>query len=192
MIKKAVKGTFGYLDAQKKRVFLRTVIYFAIPLSLLAAGIISTGSRRNLLTVVAILGCLPACKSLVNLILYCRTRGCSEAAHETIVLVSRERGLKGMYDLYFTSYKRNFAISHMVVCGKNLCGFTEDPGCDAKACKEHLDTMLKQGGCKDMTVKIFTDLPKYCERLRQLSESAGEKDSELGNRVRIVLYDISL
>ena len=31
MIKKAVKGTFGYLDAQKKRVFLRTVIYFAIP-----------------------------------------------------------------------------------------------------------------------------------------------------------------
>ena len=173
MIKKAVKGTFGYLDAQKKRVFLRTVIYFAIPLSLLAAGIISTGSRRNL-------------------ILYCRTRGCSEAAHETIVLVSRERGLKGMYDLYFTSYKRNFAISHMVVCGKNLCGFTEDPGCDAKACKEHLDTMLKQGGCKDMTVKIFTDLPKYCERLRQLSESTGEKDSELGNRVRIVLYDISL
>ena len=100
MIKKAVKGTFGYLDAQKKRVFLRTVIYFAIPLSLLAAGIISTGSRRNLLTVVAILGCLPACKSLVNLILYCRTRGCSEAAHETIVPVSRERGLKGMYDLY--------------------------------------------------------------------------------------------
>lgn len=190
MINKAVKGTFGYLDVQKKRVFLRTIIYFVIPLSLLAAGIISTGSRKNLLTVVAILGCLPACKSLVNLILYCRTRGCSDAAHEALVL--REDGLKGMYDLYFTSYKQNFAVSHMVVCGKNLCGFAEDPGCDAKACKEHLETMLKQGGCKDMTVKIFTDLPKYCERLRQLNESAGEKDSELGDRVRSVLYDISL
>lgn len=190
MIKKAVKGQFGYLAAKRRLVLLRTVIFFAIPLSLFAAGIIATGSRRNLLTIVAVLGCLPACKSLVNLILYMRAKGCSDEAHR--ILKASEGSLEGMYDMYFTSYKQNFAISHMVSAGKNLCGFTEDPGCGTKACEEHLGIMLAQGGCRDITVKIFTDLNKYCERLRQLGGLCAEGNGKPDGAVTAVLYDISL
>lgn len=188
-MKKAVKGTFGYLKLKRIMVLIRTIIYFSLSLALLFAGIITTGDKKNLLTVVAVLGCLPACKSLVNLIMYLKATGCSKNAKEKIE--SAEGSLIGMYDMYFTSYKKNFAVSHMVVDGKNICGYTESIQCDTKACEEHLAAMLKQGGYKDLTIKIFTDINKYCERLKQLNvleHATPEKDDE----VRIVLYDISL
>lgn len=189
-MKKAIKGNFGYLDAKRKQVLIRTIIFFAISLALLAAGIISTGTRKNLLTVVAVLGCLPACKSFVNFIMYFRAKGCSIDAKEKIK--PEEGGLIGMYDMYFTSYKKNFPVSHMIVEGKNVCGFTEYEDCDTKACEEHLTAMLKQGGYKDLTVKIFKELPKYCERLRQLNGLVRERTPEHDDGIRIVLYDISL
>ena len=54
----AYKGTSGYLRTQKNYEILRTVLYFAISLSLFIAGWVTTGSRENLLTIVAVLGCL--------------------------------------------------------------------------------------------------------------------------------------
>lgn len=189
-MKKAVKGTFGYLHLKRNFVLIRTIIYFAIALALFFTGLLTTGTRKNLLTIVAVLGLLPASKSLVNLIMYFRAQGCGLTAKE---LVEKAEGqLIGMYDMYFTSYQKNFAISHMVVEGKNICGYTEKPSCDTKACEEHLMTMLKQSGYKDMTVKIFTDINKYCERLKQLNLLEHEKTPERDDEVRVVLYDISL
>ncbi len=189
-MQKAVKGNFGYLKNKRTQVLIRTIIFFAIPLALLIAGIVTTGDKKNLLTVVAVLGCLPACKSLVNLIMYLKAKGCSTQAKE--VLSAKEGELVGMYDMYFTSYKKNFAISHMVVEGKNICAYTEDAAFDVAACEEHLQNMLKQGGYKDMTIKVFKDLQKYCERLERLKELERERTPKRDDEVRIVLYDISL
>lgn len=189
-MKKAVKGNYGYLHLKRNYVCIRTVIYFAIALALFFAGLITTGTRKNLLTVVAVLGLLPASKSLVNLIMYVKAAGCSQSAKG--VIEKAEGTLIGMYDMYFTSYKKNFAISHMVAEGKNICGYTEEPSCDTRACEEHLSAILKQSGHKDMTIKIFSDLNKYCERLKQLNGLEHEKTPARDDEVRIVLYDISL
>lgn len=189
-MKKAIKGTFGYLSNKRTQVMIRTILFFGISLALLIAGIITTGSKKNLLTVVAVLGCLPACKSLVNLVMYLKAKGCSKEVRD--VIAKEEGKLIGMFDMYFTSYKLNFSISHMVVEGKNICGYTEDEKMDTGACEKHLETMLKQGGYKDMTIKIFKDLPKYCERLKQLNALEYEKTPDRDDEVRVVLYDISL
>ena len=189
-MKRAVKGNYGYLNAKRIQVLIKTIVFCVIPLLLFAAGYITTGTRKNLLTVVAVLGCLPACKSLVSLIMYVRSTGCSLTAKETIE--KQEGHLIGMYDMYFTSYKQNFPVSHMVVEGKNVCGYTEISSCDTKACETHLETMLKQGGYKDLTIKIFTDLTKYVQRLKQLNEMTHERTPERDDEVRVVLYDISL
>ena len=189
-MKKAVKGTYGYLKQKKNLVLIRTIIYFAIALALFSVGIITTGTRKNLLTVVSVLGLLPASKSFVNLVMYLKATGCSLSAKEMIE--KSEGNLVGMYDMYFTSYKKNFPVSHMVVEGKTICGFTESNACDLNACMEHLETILKQSGHKDLTIKIFTDLNKYCDRLKQLNGLEHEKTPEKDDEVRIVLYDISL
>ena len=65
----SVKGTENYLKTQKKYELLRTILYFGISLSLLIAGWVTIKSRANLLTIVAILGCIPASQSRVSTIM---------------------------------------------------------------------------------------------------------------------------
>lgn len=189
-MKKAVKGNYGYIKAKRNRVVIQTIVFFAISLAIFIAGYVTTGTRKNLLTVVAVLGCLPACKSLVNMIMFIRAKGCSTNAMETIKPF--EGHLIGMYDMFFTSYQKNFAISHMVVEDKIILAYTEDVKFDYKACQEHLNTMLRQGGIKDMTITVTSDLNKYCEQLKNLNDRNQENNPEKDDEVRIILYDISL
>lgn len=175
--KKIVKGQYGYIKHQKIWSTARTLILFALSLSIFIIGIKSTGSKENLLTVVAVLGCLPAGRSAVNTIMFLRARGCSEKARDTISPNSGE--LTQLYDMFFTSYEKNYQISHMVVQNNIICGYTESPKTDGKRCEKHLDTYLKQGGCKGVAVKIYDDIEKYCEGLANLQsqESPREKGS---------------
>lgn len=185
-----VKGSFGYLARKKKTVILRTILYFGISLAIFIAGYLTTGTRKNLLTVVAVLGCLPACKSAVNMIMLLRAAGCSKEAYDRIDPC--EGRLIGMYDMYFTSYQQNFPISHMVVDGKVILAYHETPKFDEQAAVSHLQTMLKQGGFKDYTVSVTGDLSKYCEQLtsRASTEPSGNTGKE--DEARVLLYEISL
>lgn len=187
---RAIKGTYGYLNKKKKIIVFRTIIYFAISLAIYIVGYLTTKTRANLLTIVAVLGCLPASKSVVNMIMFLRASGCSKEAYEKIQPL--EGRLVGMYDMFFTSYQKNFAISHMVIDRKVVIGFTESEKTDVEACTEHLRTMLKQSGFKDYTITITKDLQKYVEQLMNLNQEKENEHPEKEDEVRILFYDISL
>ena len=138
----AYKGTSGYLRTQKNYEILRTVLYFAISLSLFIAGWVTTGSRENLLTIVAVLGCLPACKSLVEMFMYLRYKGCDE--RDAALIAAHTQGLTGLYDCVFTSYEKNFCIHHLTVCGNTICGYTADPKFEEQAFNKHIQAILKK------------------------------------------------
>ena len=167
------KGSCHYLKTQKKYEILRTVLYFSISLALFAAGWITTKSRLNLLTVVAILGCLPACKSTVGMIMFLRYKGCGDASVEEIE--KHCKGLDGLYDMVFTSYEKTYQIAHLVVRGNTICGFTEDASFDEQAFYKHMDGILKADSFKDVTIKVFHDIRKYTERMEQLKELTQEE-----------------
>lgn len=156
------------MDSQKKYEIIRTVIYFAISLGLFAAGWITTGDKVNLLTVVAILGCLPASKSAVSMIMYLRYRSLSAKAAEDIA--SHCDCLDTVYDMVFTSYDKNFSVGHMAVKGNTVIGYTEDAKFDEKAFYKHIEQMMKKDGYAGVSYKIFSDRKKYTERLDQLQE----------------------
>lgn len=65
---KIQKGDFGYINAQKKKRTLITAVLFLIPLVIFFTGLHETGTRLNLFTFVAIMGCLPASRSAVGMI----------------------------------------------------------------------------------------------------------------------------
>lgn len=183
------KGSFGYIQNRKRFTAVRTVLYFALSISLYVAGYVTTGSNKNLLTIVAVLGCLPSCKSAVNFIIFLRAKGCSQELRDAVKKFDTE--LTSFYDLYFTSYQKNYQVSHMVLKGNVLCGITESEKCDVNEAQKHLEQMLLQEGIKNMTVKIFSDRRKYIDRLSQLAELETEENK---NRDEIVnlLYSISL
>lgn len=161
-----VKGTRNYLNTQKKYEILRTFIYFAISAALFMAGFIQTGSKANLLSIVAVLGLLPASKSLVNVIMFLRFHSLGSEAAEQATAAGGD--LQMLYDCVFTSYKKSYVVGHLAVRGNTVCGYSENKVFEENDFYKHIGDILKLDGHKDITVKIFTDLNKYTERLRQM------------------------
>lgn len=171
------KGTKDYLKTQRKYEIARTILYFAVSISLFVAGWVATGRRENLLSVVAVLGCLPACKSVVDMIMFLKYKGCS--AENAAAIEAHSDGLKCLYDMVFTSYDRTHAVAHITVKGNTICGFTETHDFDEQKFYSHIDGVLKKDNYKNTTVKIFKDIKKYTERLDQLKLlEAEEKTTE--------------
>lgn len=182
------KGTRNYLHSQKKYEVLRTCLYFGISLSLFIAGYIATKSRLNLLTIVAVLGCLPASKSAVGMIMFLRFKGCSSQVQKQ--LCTKEEGLSCLYDMVFTSYQKNYQVSHLAVRGNTVCGYTEDPSfCEADFYK-HINGFLKAEGYKNVSVKIFGDLTKYLNRLEGMKELEEKEEETQG--IIAVLKSVAL
>ncbi len=174
------KGSRDYIRTQRTYEILRTVLYFGISLSLFAAGYIATGNKLNLLTVAAVLGCLPASKSAVNMIMFLRCRGLSQ--EDAAQIASCQGELTCLYDMMFTSYSKTFAVGHMAVMGNTVCGYSEDKNFPEKEFQAHLEPLLRADGHKSVSVKIFTDLDKYKLRLAQMQQL----DAEQGNTESIV------
>lgn len=186
--KENYKGMRNYLNSQKKYEVIRTAVLFAVPLSLFIAGYMATKSRLNLLTFVAILGSLPACKSLVDMIMHLRFHSCPPEKAEQIE--AHAAGLETVYDMVFTTYKNNYFIAHAACRGNTVVLYTPDEKMDESACVKHLTDSLTLDGIKNVTLKVFKDIKKYTDRLEQLQNL--EEDADGSQAVFNTLKSISL
>lgn len=184
----SARGSKNYINSQKKYEILRTILYFGISISLFIAGYIQTGDKANLLSVVAVLGCLPASKSAVSVIMFLRYKSCSEAALSQIQ--QHSQGLTSLYDMVFTSQKKNYVVGHLAVCGNTICGFSEQKEFAENDFYKHIGDILKLDGHKEVTVKVFTDLSKYTARLEQMKNL--EADEAKTNAIINTLKSVAL
>jgi len=186
-IQRQKKGDFSYPPYERKKVIIRTAAYFLISTAVFLLGYFSTGQKENLLTIVAVLGLLPSSKSLVSVIMYFKIPKFSEAVYREI---SGQAGdVSVIYSMYLTSYRLNFPVNCFAVRGNHLIGYTEFASCDAAACAEHIQGILKQNSIKNVTIKIFHEKSRFIERLAQLQAlEHSKKESE----ILTLLCDISL
>lgn len=184
------KGEKLYLKHQRKYEILRTCLYFFISFSLLAGGYFATHTRANLLTIVAVLGCLPACKSLVSAIMFCRYP--SLPPEEADQFEAQAGELPQLFDMVFTSYKETFQIDHLVVKGNYICGYSKAKNFSEKEFEKHILNILQMDHIKDVSVKIFTDSSKYCRRLNELASNTGEETAQKQNPILDTLKSVSL
>lgn len=183
------KGKYGYIASRRKIKVAISLLLLAIVLIMYFGARAYFGTNRNLFTIFAALCCLPLGKEIVSTIMFFRARGCSQKAYARIG--KHTGGITGAYDLYLTSYDRNFQLSHAAVSGKTVCAFTEDPKCDVKAGQIHILTMMKNDGYKDFSVKIFTDPDKYIARLDELRQR-GDETPKRSRKILDLLCAISL
>ena len=95
------KGQPGYVKARKQKYLLGAVVEFAIVIAIFVTGYIQTGSRLNLLTVVAVVGCLPAAKMLVEFITMAPYKSIEEAKYQE--LEEKAPLILKAYDMIITS-----------------------------------------------------------------------------------------
>jgi hypothetical protein len=186
------RGQYGYINGHRALVIIRTCTYFILALGLFYLGLYTTHTKKNYFTIIAVLALLPACKSFVNMVMFIKARGCSKPAHEKIE--EHIHGMTGFYDMYFTSEKSDFPVCHITVKGNTICGFTEYDRCNCTECEKHLQELLKKDGYRDETIKIYSDLNKYLNRLDQLngSEAGGNDPDRIENGAAATLVSISL
>jgi len=183
------KGDYEYAKYHKNRVILFTIILFAVSISLYLLGYITTKSNKNYLTIVAILGLLPASKSLVSVIMNLKVKT-SDITFKNKVDENINK-LCGMYHILFTSYDANFYFSHLTITNNSLICFCDDPKVDEKKFKEHLEKHMKiEGIDNNIIIKVFKDEDSYIKRLIDLNKL--EDSIEINQKLCNLIYSISL
>ena len=188
-MKKVLPGEFNYLSYKKKMETLKTILFFAVSFALFFAGWYTTKTRANLLTIVAVLGMLPACKSAVETFMYLKAKGCSETLKNT--LSGHVEALQHSYSMVFTTPSDGtFEVPSIVVKNNTICGLVEHPYKKLPQLEKHITDICKQNGFK-VVVKIFEKEDAYLARLTQLLEA--ETNSEkLDQEEMTLLHQISL
>ena len=176
---KTKKGMVGYLRVQTRRIAIKCVIEFGLVIALFVLGIVQTKSRMNMLTVVAILGCLPASKALVELLMILPHKTVSMDIVDSIE--QRGEHLTKNYDLVFTSEKKIMPVESIVIKGNTVCGYTSNKKHDLQTIEQHLKQYLKANQLQRVSVKIYSDFSNYLtrvEEMNQLKDDEGARMSE--------------
>lgn len=190
---KVMKGNAGYLEARRKQLTLKVILEFGVVFALLGLGIWQTGSRLNLLTVVAVLGCLPASKSLVELIMVFPHRSVQHVIAEEII--ANTSLLTSAFDIVMTSREKIMPIDCVLIQDNTICGFSSAQKIDAVYAAKHIRQILMQNQYTKVSVKIFTDYNAFLARAKEMQHLAEESRPDTTRKelaVRQILLNISL
>ena len=136
---------------------------------LFAAGYAATKTKANLLTIVAVLGLLPASKSCVSMIIYIRYHGCSRDHY--LKLKDVLSGFLHAYGLVFTSYQKTYEVAGCIVKNGYVYGYMTNHPDGKKDLEEHITSIIKRNGLQ-ATVGMYTELTDFTNRCRQLARSS--------------------
>ena len=168
------KGDYGYIPYRKKIAMLRTAFCLVITIGIYLTGFVMYRSPKSAFSIFAALGCLPTGWSGVNLVMFLKAKACREEDHKKIEAC---RGnLLIHYDHVITSYEKNYYLSASTVLDKNICCYTWDDDLDVSDCEKHIKKMMASNGYSNYSIKIFTDIDKFCDRLVQLEKLRSDKN----------------
>ncbi len=173
-MKRVKKGNYGYIKSEKKFRLLRSLAFLAVPLAFFIVGLIlNDGDRKSIYTVVAVVGCIPACMSITNTIMIWLRKPMDEALYQEI---SHKAGSLTMaYELYLTTYEKNLFLDAVAVCGEHAACFTHEKKDhhELVSMQKHMESVLLQNGYKT-DVKIFDQKKAFLDRLDTLRSRKDE------------------
>lgn len=165
-MKKVKKGAYGYVRYEQKKRFLITFAMFAIPIVIYVTGYVQTKTKLNLFTFVAILGCLPACRSLTGLIMMLLQKPVKAEVQEAARQASGN--LTAGYEMIFTTYEHTSMVAALVVCGDLVVCYTDDPKTEPDHLEKHISKILTANGYPNVQVKVMKEFKHYLQRVSDI------------------------
>ncbi len=187
------KGEAGYIKVHKQKAIIKACLEFGIVLALLILGIWQTKTRLNVLTIVAVVGCLPASKALVEVIMI--------APHRTILkdmatdIASKTEALTVIYDLVLTSEKKIMPIDCIVISGNTIFGYTSNPKTDVEFAGKHIKQLLFANQFTKVSVKIFDNYTAFLARAEGMQSIAevDKKDTKAHeDAIKSIILNLSI
>lgn len=190
---KVTKGQAGYIDGQKKRRALYTLLLFGICAAVFFTGYATTHTRNNVLTIVSVLGCLPAAKAAAGLIVILPYRTIEE---EKVRLLKEKAPLvTTAYDMIITSREKVMPVEAMAISAHLICGYTGREKADTAYIERYIRTVLKENHYDRVTVKIFRDYGTFLGRAEGMNNiEAVEKHTSRRTEesIRDIMLNLSM
>lgn len=186
-MKKIQKGDYGYLHYHKKMEILKTACLFALVLAIFVTGYVTTKTRLNWFTLVAVLGCLPACREAVSMFMILPRKSTDPEIYHQVKAVSKKSSVA--YELVMTTYDKTMPVDCIAVMDHTLIGYAGDEKSDANLLEKHLRDVC-QGNQFKVNVKIYKSLDSFLRRLKELEEKG--EPGELQEQVVGTMLAISL
>lgn len=187
------KGTAGYISAKKRQLAYIIGAVAVIAILLLVAGYFVYGTRVNIFSVLAVIVCIPVCRTLVNLIMLIPHHTTSERMELELSGVTED--LTVLYDLLVTSEKKAMQIDALVISPTTICGYTSSPQTDTEDAARHIKHMLEKNKIEKITVKIFKDYKAFKSRAEGMENIVSVEQltsHEREEKIAQILQDISL
>ncbi len=187
------KGEPGYIRAQKMKFLAGTAAEFAIVIALVVLGYVQTGSRLNLFTVIAAVGCLPAAKMLVEYIAISPHHSVEPEIYKEVE--EKAPLLTKVYDLVITGNEKVMPVDVFVISDHTVYGYASSERTDAAKMSSYLKEMFKNNRVEKVTVKVFHDYTAFLARaegmnnIMAVDRPSGQKRE---NKIRQLLLTVSI
>ncbi len=142
-------------------------------MALYVAGLLTTHSNKNILTIIAVLGVLPASKEAVNLIMRLRFKQTNDDLHNRVE--DSTSNLHIIYDLIFTSSEEAMKLDVIAVSSNTVIAYSSQKKLNESTTEKYIKNYLSNNGKANFTVKIYKDDNKFINRIKELDnlENAG-------------------
>lgn len=173
---KVKKGRAGYIAAKKTRLGIQALAEFGVVALILIIGYLITHTRLNIFTVVAIVGCLPAARVLVEFIAIFPYKSIDEKLHREI----EQKGslLTEVYDMVLTDGDHIMPISAVAVSNHKVFGYAPNKKTDPEMAAKYLKQILASAGLEPSTVKVFAEYVPFLSRVEGLNSMMEINQSE--------------
>lgn len=157
-------------------------------------GYVQTKTRSNLLTVVAILGCLPAAKALVGVI----TRFPYASVDQKLVheVDTKAPHTTRVYDLVLTTREKIMPVECVVISNGTVFGYTDSKKVDLNVLSKHIRDMMTQNRLSYSTVKFYQDYKVFLSRIEGLESIAMVENAKINGeeeaQTRQLLLNLSM
>ena len=182
-----LKGTAGYIRKQLFFESVKTVFLFAMALGLFFIGYFTLHTRKSLWSVFAVLALLPACRSLVGVIMFARFKSLSKDEYD---MYSKAAGnIPVIYENILTTSSRTYYLP--VICTAKGSVTAYCPSSNDPAIKEHIENVLKNAGY-NVTVKVYDNREAFIKRCKEMDQKSDVIDKTASAAILNTLKAVSL
>ncbi len=181
---KLQKGDYGYITHRKKIQLIKIIIGVALVIAVLVTGIVTTGSRKNLLTVGSILLVLPVANIAVNYIaMFCFKKLSKEEADE---FMTASEGKVTSCDMIVTANQKLVPIQVSVIYKNGIVAYSNSKDLKRKEAESDMNKLLKAIGCP-YTIRIMNEWKPFIRQVQSIEAPISEEEK---NGLEEIKYDL--
>lgn len=185
------KGDREYFKHIKKKEQIKCIIQFLIVILFLVTGYIATQTKLNLFTLVAVLSCLPASKTLVGVIVKWPIH--SIAQPNAAKIEEHSEHVTIIYNPILTSKEQIMPLDCIAISDNKIFGYTTSTKASIDDVTKYLRHILEQNHYTNINIKLFQDFSPFMSRVEGLNnigiiDGSNSTDKEAEIKHSILLY----